>query len=90
MATILQHKKSKEKFILLGAGYGRSHGNYNETDEEKEKRPGVSVNFGTPYKTVEQTYLCVAKNDRSIWWVKDDEVEVYKIDGMSPEQALNS
>ena len=69
MAAILQHKKTKEKYILLGAGYGRSHGDY---------------------KTVEQTYLCVAKEDGSIWWVKDEDVELYKIDGESPEKALRA
>ena len=88
---ILQHKKTQEKFILLGAGYGRSHGQFNKTDKEKEKEKSSGISFRTviPHETVEQTYLCVAKTDGSIWWVKDDDVEVYKIDGMSPKKALN-
>jgi len=91
MAAILQHKKTKEKYILLGAGYGRSHGDYNKTDEEVKKGGiGLDVNIGWSNlnKTVEQTYLCVAKDDGSIWWVKDEDVELYKIDGESPEKAL--
>ena len=92
MATILQHKKTQEKFILLGAGYGRSHGASNKTDKELEQWKKRSF-FGQVellrYKTVEETYLCVAKEDGSIWWVKDRDVELYKIDGMSPEKALS-
>ena len=42
---------------------------------------------GNP-STVEQTYLCVAKEDGSIRWIKDEDFELYKIDGMSPEKAL--
>ena len=89
MAAILQHKKTKDKYILLGAGYGRSHGQFNKTDEEKDKA-GIGIEFGTKFKTVEQTYLCVAKEDGSIWWVKDEDVELYKIDGESPEKALRA
>ena len=86
MATILQHKKTQEKFILLGAGYGRSHGQYNK--EGFDLGDALTPEAFTS-STVEQTYLCVTKKDGSIWWVKDDDVEVYKIDGMSPEKALS-
>ena len=89
MAAILQHKKTKEKYILLGAGYGRSHGDYNKTDEEA-KKGGLDIGWTNLSRTVEQTYLCVAKEDGSIWWVKDEDVELYKIDGESPEKSLRA
>ncbi|BAQ92905.1 hypothetical protein [uncultured Mediterranean phage uvMED] len=77
MATILKHKKTNEEYLLLGAGYGRSHGAYN-------LREGETVGFlDTKHKprTLEETKICVCKKDGKIIWVQEDDLEVVRVDG---------
>ena len=75
MAIIVEHLKSKEKFILLGSGYGSyssstgTIGGYNE---------------GT------KTRLCVSKGDGSVWWVNDEDVQVISVDGKRPDEILKN
>ena len=61
----------------MGAGYGRSHGNYNLKDGEEL---GFFHNKTKP-STVEQTKLCVCKKNGTIEWFNCDDLEVYKVDG---------
>ena len=73
MAIVVQHKKSKEKFVLLRTGIGMS--------ESKEDYSAVQKK--------EKSFICIAKSDGSIWWVNNDEVEVFSVDGKSPANLLS-
>ena len=69
MAIVVQHKKSKEKFVLL--------------------RTGVSESIEEPSSIKKNSFICIAKSDGSIWWGKNDEIEVLSVDGKSPENLLS-
>ena len=69
MAIVVQHKKSKEKFVLL--------------------RTGVSQSTKEVSSVQKNSFICIAKSDGSIWWVKYDEIEVLSVDGKTPENLLS-
>ncbi|MEC7182979.1 MAG: hypothetical protein VXW15_09720 [Bdellovibrionota bacterium] len=74
MAIIVEHLKSKEKFILLGSGYG----------VRAQKKGGVF------FEGIGGAKLCVSKGDGSVWWVNDEDVQVISVDGKRPDEILKN
>ena len=75
MAIIVEHLKSKEKFILLGSGYGSYASDHQ----------GIGG-----YKEGTKTRLYVSKGDGSVWWVNDEDVQVISVDGKRPDEILKN
>jgi len=79
MAVVVEHKETREHYILLGAGLGAY----------KATRP--SVFFGSLLPTEESgkiTMLAVCNAQGQIGWIHSEEIEVVDIDGNSPAEVL--
>jgi len=72
MAIIVEHKETKNKFVLLGTGYGAY----------KATRPSFFGGNLLPHED-EDTIQTVAVCDKegTIHWLSDEEVRVIEIDG---------
>jgi len=72
MAIIVEHKETKNKFVLLGTGYGAY----------KATRPSFFGGNLLPHDD-EDTIQTVAVCDKegTIQWLSDEEVRVIEIDG---------
>lgn len=80
MATIVLHKPTNQKYVLVGAGFGTY----------KSSMPGL---FGaaTPVEDAQSfCVLSVCGADGSVGWLRSDEVTVVTVDGKSPHQLLNA
>lgn len=77
MASIIKHKKTGEKFILLGSGFGM----YQST------APSALLGNWSPNtnKGSEQA-ICACKENGEILWLRSTDVTVIKVDGKSPDQ----
>ncbi len=74
MAVIIQHKESKEEYIVIGSGFGATDYagkiKIEPSENEKERYP----------------LLCVCNMKGKIGWVYSEDYKVVLVDGETPEQ----
>ena len=79
MAVIVQHKKSKNRYVLLGAGFAAY----------KSTRPGAITGSWAPVtdgKEVRAVLVCDAAG--ATLWIESDALEVVSIDGQTAAEVL--
>lgn len=79
MATIVQHKESGERFVLLGTGLGMT----------ATARP--SLLFGVLSPAEEEsvtTAVAVCDGTGAIRWVRSSSLTVVSVDGKAPAEIL--
>ena len=79
MATIVKHKDTGEKYVLLGTGFGAF----------KATRPGIFFGNLLPQEeSGELTMVAVCDRDGRIGWIHSEELTVVEIDGMAPSWII--
>ena len=79
MAIIVEHKEFKQKYILIGTGFG----------VYKTSRPAVFIANRIPKEDSEEiTMVAVCNKDGEIEWFNSEELIIRKIDEISPLEIL--
>lgn len=79
MATIISHKKTGQRYVLLGTGFGAF----------QSKKPNWF--FGDLMSDTEEgqyAMLCVCTPNGEIGWIQSADAEVVSVDGQSLAQAF--
>lgn len=79
MGIILEHRISKQRYVLLGPAYGLAKSAY--TDKR-------SVSIKPILESHENRLLAVADEDGKIVWVNPDDYRVVCVAGVSPKEAI--
>ncbi len=80
MATIVKHRRTAGRYVLLGTGFGAY----------KATRPGVIFGNLLPAEDAgEVTMAAVCDADGRIGWTASDDLQVVEIEGRSPADILN-
>jgi len=82
MATIVQHRASGDRFVLIGTGFGAT------------KAPATSVtgflgHIEHTHASDEKEMLCVCDADGAIGWCLTEEMLVVSVDGQPPARHLS-
>ncbi len=80
MATIVEHKETQMRFVLLGTGFGMY----------RAKAPNML--FGNLLPETEKGFeqvICACKPNGEILWLRAKDVKVISIDGKSPDQVFH-
>lgn len=79
MATVLVHRTTHARFVLLGAGFGMY----------KSSTPGMFLgNLDPNVKSGSASLLAVCDAHGQIGWVRSTEVVVASVDGHAPHEYL--
>ena len=72
MATIVQHKKSGKKYVLLGSGFGAF----------QSKKPNWFLgDLMADVSEGQFAMVCVVDSDNAIGWIESSQVVVVSVDG---------
>jgi len=77
MSVIVKHRKTKDRYIMIGTGYGTMR-------EEKESFYGDHL-VNTDDGEVLSTKAAVCDGDGKIYWFDTSQLEVLEIDGKKIE-----
>ncbi len=79
MATVLVHRTTQARFVLLGAGFGMY----------KSSTPGMFLGDLDPQvKSGSASLLAVCDAHGQIGWVRSTDVAVVSVDGHAPHEYL--
>ena len=79
MATIVMHKASGTKYVLLGTGFGAF----------KASRPSVFFgNLLPDEESGELTMVAVCDSKGNIGWIHSEELIVVEVDGKAPGEMV--
>ncbi len=79
MATIVKHRRTNARYVLLGTGFGA----YRAT------RPGKFIGNLIPREdTGKVTMAAVCDRDGRVGWTPSDDLTVVEVDGKSPAELL--
>jgi len=76
MAIIVRHKIDKQKYILLGTGYGMA---------QSSAPSRLLGHISTNHYSKEGRVIVIADKKGKIYWVPAQDLEVVLVDGVSPQ-----
>ena len=81
MATLLRHKETGERFVLVGTGLGAS----------ATARPGLLFGNVAPVEEESMTTaVAVCDASGTIRWIRSSSLTVLSVDGVAPSELLSA